>query len=408
MEESSNFLQRIIMKDYLTFAVQSIMHRQLRSWLTIIGIVIGIAAIITLISVSQGLENAITYEFEKIGTNRIYVFPQTSAGILGAAQGAEGLTQDDVDFLDGFSEFEYISPYLMQRATIYFGEEEIYTGVIGIDEEDNDIRFPELGVSLESGRWLYDGEDDGLIIGWDVAHSLYKKDIYVNNKLEINGEKYPVVGILNRIGNEQDDSQTYIAMSEARIIHNEEDEVSFIELVVQEDLDVNEVAEKVIVKLERYRDADDFSVSTPEQLLAQFNSLLNIIQVVLAGIAAISLVVGGIGIMNSMYTNVLERKKEIGILKSIGAGPKDIQGIFIVEAGLIGLLGGVLGAAIGTLLAFGIEFAAQQAGFLYMRIQVEPFLVIFGILFAFVVGMLSGYLPARKASQLTPVEALRE
>ena len=130
------------MKDYLTFAVQSIMHRQLRSWLTIIGIVIGIAAIITLISVSQGLENAITYEFEKIGTNRIYVFPQTSAGILGAAQGAEGLTQDDVDFLDGFSEFEYISPYLMQRATIYFGEEEIYTGVIGIDEEDNDIRCP--------------------------------------------------------------------------------------------------------------------------------------------------------------------------------------------------------------------------------------------------------------------------
>ena len=394
------------MKNYFKFALQSIMHRQLRSWLTIIGIVIGIGAIVTLIATSQGLENAISYEFEKIGTNRIYVFPKTGAGVLGAAQGVEGLTMDDVDYLEGFAEFEYVNPYLYERVAVYYKSEEVYSYVMGVDAEDNDKKFTGMGLTLESGRWL-EKNDDGLMIGWDVANRLYDKEIYVGNKLEINEEKYEVVGILNRIGNEQDDSSMYLDMDEARVIHGKEDEVSFIDLVVQEDLDVNEVAEKVFTKLERFRDEDDFEVYTPEQLLSQFNSLLDIVQVVLGGIAAISLLVGGIGIMNSMYTNVLERKKEIGIMKSIGAGPKDVQNIFLVEAGLIGLGGGIVGAVIGTLVSFGIGLLAQQAGFLYLRIEVEWWLVLFGILFAFIVGMLSGYLPAKQASKLVPVEALR-
>jgi putative ABC transport system permease protein len=394
------------MKDYFRFAFQSIVHRQLRSWLTIIGIIIGIGAIVTLIATSQGLENAISYEFEKIGTNRIYIFPKTGAGVLGAAQGVEGLTVDDVDFLEGFSEFEYVNPFLYERVSVYYKSEEIYVNVMGVDAEDNDEKFGGMGLTLESGRWLQQN-DDGLLIGWDVANKLYEKELYVGNKLEINDEKYEIVGVLSRIGNEQDDSSMYIDMDEARVIHGKDDEVSFIDLVVQEDIDVNEVAEKILVKLERQRDADDFEVYTPEQLLAQFNSLLDIVQVVLGGIAAISLLVGGIGIMNSMYTNVLERKKEIGIMKSIGAGPKDIQYMFLVEAGLIGLGGGIVGALIGTLVSFGIGLAAQQAGFLYLKIEVEWWLLVFGIMFAFVVGMLSGYLPAKQASKLVPVEALR-
>ena len=394
------------MKNYFRFAFQSIMHRQMRSWLTIIGIIIGIAAIVTLIATSQGLENAISYEFEKIGTNRIYIFPKTGAGVLGAAQGVEGLTMDDVEYLEGFSEFEYVNPYLYERVSVYYKSEEIYSYVMGIDEEDNDKKLGGMGVTLDSGRWL-EKNDDGLLIGYDVAHRLYDKELYVGNKLEINEEKYEIVGILSRIGNEQDDSTIYIPMDEARLIHGKEDEVSFIDLVVQEDLDVAEVAEKVFTKMLRFRDEEDFEVYTPEQLLAQFNSLLDIIQVVLGGIAAISLFVGGIGIMNSMYTNVLERKNEIGIMKSIGAGPKDIQNIFLVEAGVIGFVGGLVGVIIGTLVSFGIGFAAQQAGFLYLRIEVEWWLLVFGIVFAFVVGMLSGYLPAKQASKLVPVEALR-
>jgi len=395
------------MKRYLSFAIQSILHRKLRSWLTVVGIIIGIAAIVTLITSSQGLENAITYEFEKIGSNRIYVFPKTGAGILGAAQGVAGLTNDDINFLEGFSEFDYVNPYLYERATIFFGKEEIYSSIIGVDEEDNDKKLSGMGITLADGNWLQKN-GNGLLIGWDVANRLFDKNVYVGNKLEIGGKKYSIVGILSQIGNEQDDSSIYMVMDEARDIFDKPDEVSFIDLVVKDDLNVNEVAEKLFTKLKRYHGEEDFEIYTPEQLLVQFNVLLNIVQVVLGAIAAISLLVGGIGIMNSMYTNVLERKTEIGVMKSIGAGPKDIQKIFLIEAGMIGLAGGIMGVLLGTLASFGIGLIAKYFGFMYLRIQVEWWLLVLGILFAFIVGMLSGYFPARQASKLLPVEALRE
>tara|TARA_Y100000310_G_C20620712_1_gene783122 strand:+ start:350 stop:1540 length:1191 start_codon:yes stop_codon:yes gene_type:complete len=396
------------MKRSIEFAVQSILHRKVRTWLTVIGIIIGIAAIVTLISVSQGLENAITDQFEEMGTNRIYVMPKTGAGIFGAASGAEGLTEDDVDYLSGFGKFDYINSYLFAKASIEFNDEDFYTNVLGVDNEDMDERWDAMSIELDDGRYLEDGETGSIILGYQIAHDAYDKQVYVNNKVEIGGVKYKVVGIVERIGNEQDDTQTYVAMEDAREIHAEPDEISFIELVVMEGFDVEEVAEDVFEKLERYRDEEDFEVYTSEQLLAQFSSLLNIVQVVLGGIAAISLLVGGIGIMNSMFTNVLERKKEIGVMKSIGAGPKDIMKIFVVEAGMIGLVGGIVGVLFGVLLAFAIEQAASYAGFLYLDIRVEWWLVLFSVLFAFIVGMISGYMPAKQAAKLLPVEALRE
>ncbi len=396
------------MKRAIGFAVQSILHRKVRTWLTVIGIIIGIAAIVTLISVSQGLENAITAQFEEMGTNRIYVMPKTGAGMFGAAQGAEGLTEDDVDFLDGFGEIDYINSYLFAKGSVYFGDEELYTNVMGVNNEDMNKRWSDMGLDLIDGRFMTDGETGVIIVGNSIGNGAFDKQVYVNNKLEINGEKYKVIGILESYGNEQDDTAVYISMEEARIVHNEPEEVSFIELVVMDGFDVGEVAENVFEKLGRYRDEDDFDVYTSEQLLAQFGSILNIVQVVLGGIAAISLLVGGIGIMNSMFTNVLERKNEIGVMKSIGAGPKDIMEIFVIEAGMIGLVGGIAGVVFGVLLAFAIGQAAAYAGFLYLDIKVEWWLVAFGIIFAFVVGMISGYMPAKQAAKLLPVEALRE
>ncbi|MBT4174991.1 ABC transporter permease [archaeon] len=396
------------MKRTIGFAVQSILHRKVRTWLTVIGIIIGIAAIVTLISVSQGLENAITDQFEEMGTNRIYVMPKTGAGMFGAAQGAEGLTEDDVDFLDGFGEIDYINSYLFAKGSVYFGDEELYTNVMGVNNEDMAERWGDMGLEVIDGRFMTDGETGVVIVGYSIGEGAYDKQVYVNNKLEINEEKYKVIGIMESYGNEQDDTAVYVSMDEARIIHGEPDEISFIELVVMEGFDVEEVAEKVFEKMERQRGEEDFEIFTSEQLLAQFSNILNILQVVLGGIAAISLLVGGIGIMNSMFTNVLERKREIGVMKSIGAGPKDIMKIFVVEAGMIGLVGGITGVLVGVLLAFAIGQAAAYAGFLYLDIRVEWWLVVFGIMFAFIVGMISGYLPAKQAAKLLPVEALRE
>tara|TARA_Y100000310_G_C20666275_1_gene807662 strand:+ start:207 stop:1361 length:1155 start_codon:yes stop_codon:yes gene_type:complete len=384
------------------------MHRKMRSWLTVIGIIIGIAAIVTLISVSQGLENAIVEQFEDMGINIIYVFPKTGAGVFGAAQGAEGLTTDDADFLEGLGKFDYVNPYIYERTAVEFDNIEAYTTVMGMPTTDADKRYSYI-LNVEDGRWWQGEEDGSIMIGNSVAHKLFDdEEVRVNNKLDIGGEKYDVIGIFERVGNEQDDTSIYVTLDDAREIYDKVDEINFIELVVMEGFEISEVAADVKDRLERYRDAEDIDVYSSEQLLSQFGNILDIVQLVLGGIAAISLLVGGIGIMNSMFTNVLERKKEIGIMKSIGAGPKDIMMIFIVEAGLLGFVGGLLGVILGSLIAFGIGWFAELQGFLYLSIQVEWWLAIAALLFAFGVGVLSGYLPARQAAKLLPVEALRE
>ena len=395
------------MKEYFNFALQSIRHRQLRSWLTIIGVVIGIAAIVALVSVSQGLENAIEEQFKNLGSNKIYIVPQ-SVGLIQVLD-SDLLTEDDVDTIDSLAEVESINSYLYEKTDVFFGKEDQFIGVSGLESDvDPKEVFEGQGIELEDGRWANKGERGVIVIGNQVAHDLYDKEVVVNSKLEIDDEKYKVVGIMNPLGNEEDDTNTFLHMDDARSIHDTEIGLTFIEVVFQDDINVAAAADKVQKALERDRDNDNFEIFIPEQILEQLGNILNIFQVILGGIAGISLIVGGIGIMNSMFTNVLERKKEIGILKAVGAGPSDIRNIFIVEAGLIGLGGGLIGVVVGQLIAFSIGELALAAGFLYLDIQVEWPIIIFGVAFAFVVGMVSGYLPARDAAKLLPVEALRE
>ncbi|MBI2107115.1 FtsX-like permease family protein, partial [Candidatus Woesearchaeota archaeon] len=170
--------------------------------------------------------------------------------------------------------------------------------------------------------------------------------------------------------------------------------------------DIPSIQKKVERILDRERGDENFQVVTPTQILEQISQVLGIVQLVLVGIAAISLVVGGIGIMNSMYTSVLERTRDIGVMKAIGAKDSDIMKIFLIESGLMGFVGGIFGVALGTLLSLAIGKYATQAGF-KLLVTVNPQLMLFGLFFAFIIGIMSGALPAYRASQLNPVEALR-
>jgi len=153
---------------------------------------------------------------------------------------------------------------------------------------------------------------------------------------------------------------------------------------------------------------EDFTIQTPEQLLGTLNIILSIVQGVLVGIATISLVIGGIGIMNTMYTAVVERTREIGILKSIGATPKTIMTLFLIESGLLGLMGGIIGVILGIGIAKLVEYLAAQAfGSSLIQATISPTVIIFSLLFAFIVGAISGALPAKQAAKLNPVDALR-
>jgi putative ABC transport system permease protein len=190
------------------------------------------------------------------------------------------------------------------------------------------------------------------------------------------------------------------------------DEYSIIVVQVRDINQINDVAEKIKEVMRKDRDEkkgqEDFSVQTPEQAISSVKTILNIINAIVIGIAAISLIVGGIGIMNTMYTSVLERTREIGIMKAIGARNRDVLLIFLIESGLLGLVGGAIGIGIGFSIGKIVEYAAGvYLGTTLLRAVFPIELILGSLAFSFFIGMLSGVLPAFQASRLKPVEALR-
>ena len=389
--------------EYFLLAVNSILHRKLRSWLTIIGIIIGVAAIISLITLSRGLENTIQEQFETFGANRILI---SSRGFQGPGTASQGLTIDDVDTIEKISGFDYVIPAIFRSSEIINNKEVAFTLVAAIPSEDFQEFFEDSGIEMKEGRFIKSGEKSAAIIGARAAKEMFSKELRIGNKIEINKHEFKVVGILEEVGNSQDDNQINIPLETAREVFNEPDHVDTIIAQAKTDTDIPALQRKIEKELEQKRDDTNFQVLTATQILEQISQVLGIMQVVLVGIAAISLIVGAIGITNSMYTSVLERTKDIGIMKAVGARNSDIMKIFLIESGLMGLVGGIFGTALGTIVALIVEKISSQSGFLLI-IRIEYGLLLFGLLFAFLVGMISGALPAYQASKLRPVDALR-
>ncbi|MBI2125254.1 ABC transporter permease [Candidatus Woesearchaeota archaeon] len=384
--------------DYFLLAVNSIRHRKLRSWLTVIGIIIGVAAIISLITMSRSLEGTIQQQFETFGANRIFV---SGKGFQGPGTQSHGLTTEDVETIEKVSGIEYVAPGIFRSAEVKYKEAEVkykeevgFTLIGGLPAEQYEKFYADGGIEVIEGRFIQEDEKYVAVIGSRVAENMFAKEIGVGNKLEINKIDFKVVGVLEEIGNAQDDSQINIPLEAAREVFDEAEKVDMIIIQVKSGTDIPEMQEKIEKNLERKRGDTSFEVVTATQILEQINQVLGVMQIVLVGIAAISLLVGAIGIMNSMYTSVLERTKEIGIMKSIGARNSDVLQIFLMEAGMIGLVGGVLGTALGS------------AIFLLI-IKLEIGVLLLGLVFAFVIGVVSGILPAYQASKLKPVDALR-
>jgi len=273
--------------------------------------------------------------------------------------------------------------------------------------DKSDEVFADLNLVFDEGRKYNSGEEDSIIIGYNLAHDKFKKDVKLRNNLMIEGKKFKVVGIIEKTGLDFD-SGMYMSIGSLREITDaDKNKVSIIRVQLLDGEYINKIGKTIEQKLKRSRGDETFEVFTPEQLLSQIGSILAIIRFILAGIAGISLAVGGVGIMNSMYTSVKERTRDIGVMKAIGATNANIAIMFLFESGFVGLIGGAVGAIIGTMMAFSVEIIASQLGFGLISIQVNYKLIAFALFFAFFVGIISGLLPAIRATKLVPVEALR-
>ena len=392
-----------MIRDYAKFSWESIRHRGLRSWLTIIGVVIGVAAIISLVTVGQGMQNAIEEQFEKLGIRNIRIVPPN---LQGPPSAMFTLSNDFIDKTESIRVVDYVDKLITESGILEFNNEEKFVNAIGYDVELAERGFADIDVKAGEGRLFIPGDSGVMIVGNNVASDFFDKKVSVKNSILFESKKFKVVGIFSETGTEID-NRIYIPLSDARELFNRLNDINALVVHVKDGIDIENAQEIIEGELLRSFDDEDFDILTPQQILETIKSILGAVQGVVAGIATISLLVGAIGIMNSMFTSVLERTRDIGVMKAVGARNSDIAIIFLAEAGITGAIGGAMGIIIGTILAFSVGFAAKAFGFPFLSIRVEYIIVIAAIIFSFVIGALSGVLPAIQAAKLKPVDALR-
>ena len=403
-------------KDYAILVVSSLRARKLRAGLTLTGIVIGITAVVSLLSLGLGLEESITGQFERLGTNRLTIAPGGEFLGPGTADLVSPiLDDDDLAVIRRARGIEEAHGVLTANQPIEFDDTLTFAAVFAFETDAQARAFIEdIGLfDIEDGRELKSTDQFKAVIGNTLAKDglSQDKEVLLGDKLIISGIEFEVVGIQKLIGTGIHDTIIRMPQDTFRDIIDEPDKFSMIFATTQTGFTPEAVAEEVKQDLRNHRnvkeDEEDFNVQTASQTIGQLNTILLAVQIVIIGIATISLLVGSIGIMNTMYTAVLERTKEIGIMKSIGARNSHVVFLFILEAGMLGIAGGAIGLGIGLAIAKLGESLAINFGASFFKAHTSLTLMIGTIIFSGVLGTASGALPARQAARLKPVEALR-
>ncbi len=412
----------------LKLALNMLTHSKLRSWLTIIGIVIGIAAVVAIVSVSGGAQRQMEERFASFDADIITVSPGFSraTGFRGMhAPGGNGggssttdqdpLTSRDSLAIKSVPNIKFVMGTVSGRAEIkYLGS----SGETNIKGVDTAVWKDLITTELETGRYLNQGDKYSVVIGHRRANDFFDKPVQINRQILIEGKIFKVVGIYKE---GEDDNDIVIPLETARIILEDIDDKELGSLTVKvNDLDkIDETIAAIEKKLMMTRgilreDKKDFSVSSMRALQENISATLNTMAIFLGAIAAISLVVGAVGISNTMFTSVLEKTKEIGVMKAIGAKNRDIIAIFLLNAGMIGLVGGIGGVILGSVasgwigvMASGGTNGGGMMGRMLGTTALSPELLISAFLFSIIIGMIAGAIPAYRASKLKPVDALR-
>jgi len=401
------------MKDHFLLAFSNLKRRGLRSWLTMIGIFIGIAAVVGLISLGQGLQGAINQQFEQLGKNTIVIQSKT-VGPPGTATGNLVLTTKDLDAIKNVRGVDNAVGILIRYTALTFKDELKVEAVVGIDPKDVSFFSALQNFKIIKGRDLKTGDGLKAVVGnsLSVDGKVWKRGVVIGETINVAGTNFKVVGILDSSGNPFNDAAVYVPKDSLRQVLNIPNQEDEIDAKSQEGFNPSDVADSISRKLRQERGEKEgketFNVQTSEQLLNTFTNIFNIVQGVLVGIAAISLLVGGIGIMNTMYTSVLERTKEIGTMKAVGAKNSDILLIFLFESGLLGLVGGAIGVTLGIGLGKGVQYIATAAlGTNLLQASITLPLIVGALAFSFLIGSSSGIFPAMQAARLKPADALR-
>lgn len=387
--------------------LNSLRNNRLRSWLTILGILIGIAAIVSLISAGRGSEIQIQKRIETLGTNIITIYSRRPpAREPGERRGiSKGLILDDLTYLKRLEGVKNISSEMNVASFVSAGKKESEANVYGVSSAYPKIRNLKVEkgkffTSLDSARWLKIA-----VLGSNVANELFPEDEVIGKKIKLNNHYFTVCGVLapkGQMWRYDFDQQVYIPDSTAYRRLTGDKRVRTI-IIQTEDTEKAKSLVPLIEKglLQRHQGVEDFRVRSQEEMLETISQVSRTFTILLSAIAGISLLVGGIGIMNIMLVSVTERYREIGIRKAVGARRRDILAQFLVESVVLSLVGGFCGIILGIIIAKVISILGKWTFTIPIIAIILPFL------FSSIIGLFFGLYPAHKASSLDPVEALR-
>lgn len=394
------------MMDYLEYTIKGMVQQRARTFLTLLGMIIGIAVMVAMISIGQGMQASINDQLEKMGSDKISIFPGGAfTGGVGAVRVFVPFSDKEMEALEQIPGVKSVNPYFLRSAVIKYGGEKKSANIGGISSKGIDV-FKQF-YSIKEGRYFKDYEDGVAVIGYRIQKGFFDKVVRVGDVLKINGKKFTVVGTLVEIGNMGDDSTVYLPIKSAQNLFDAKGENTMLFIVADNENVVNRVAIKAEEVLKKLRGGKDFEVMTTKKLAKKVSRVATIITFVLGGVASVSIVVGGVIIMNTMLMTVMERTNEIGVMKAVGATNMNILTLFLVESGMVGLVGGTIGVVVGTVISKMIEYVgAIYLGSSFITVVSEE-LVLGSLLFSVVVGSISGIYPALKAAKMHPAEALR-
>jgi putative ABC transport system permease protein len=400
--------------NYFNFALRNLKRKGIRSWLTLLGIFVGVMAVVALITLGNALQVAVTSQF---GIAQTEIITVQASGIAFGPPGIGAvtpLTEDDVKAIENLGNVERAVRRNFESGKLEYNDRVVFGSAVNIpDGENRDFLYEQLNNDVASGRLLDDGDVGKVFLGYNfyVDKVGLEKPVIPGRTVSIEDKDFEVVGILEKQGSFIFDNVVYMNDRDMQDLFGYEEKVNAIAVQPKNADEIEKVKEDIEKLMRQRRDVkigeEDFEVSTPEASLESVNSILGGVRIFIALVAGISIFIGAIGIVNTMTTSVLERKKEIGIMKAIGARNSQIFTQFFVESGMLGLVGGAVGVLFGIIIGEVGTIAINNFIGAEVKPSIDFALIFFSLLGSFLIGAIAGIIPAIRAAKQNPVEALR-